>query len=204
MKPEKTIVEAYSDFISTQQNPIGSAEITDPILEALNELGEDGENEALFECMELLDLVEELHESEKTTSALQGKMNYKGEAGAWSKSRGESKRQALLNRIQNKAETEREKLGGAATTKDKKARQYWDRIALRAAALRAKEAGEPRSGSSGNLDRLRSQTNKTEGSSGKKAGDTWQTETGHFGGKNSAGEIRYFRSAEKATEFSRG
>ena len=170
----------------------------DFIIEALNALGESNETQDLAEACDLLDLI-----AETTTSALEKPLRtaHMGDLGRYAKGRGLDRRTALLAKIRAKADEKR--LDTPATTKGEKESTYWDQIGDRAAHLQARHTG----GAEGHeitpkrLAQIRRSSNAAEGARGKKIGDTWETTTGHHGGKNSSGEIRYFKTEAAARTY---
>jgi hypothetical protein len=174
----------------------------DLITEALNELGESDETEGLAEACELLDLI-----SEATTSALEKPLRnaHKGELGKFVKAGGGDRRAALLAKIAAKAD--REGARADLSTKGKATTSYWNKIKARVGHLQAKHSAAGGGGDEGHeltakrLQQKRDSTRNTEGARGKKSGDTWKTSTGHIGGKNSSGEIRYFRDESAARDY---
>ena len=211
----QNIIKQYTQFIYEQQAvapmvnlapmvrlaPQAISETWDSenlIIEALNALGESHETEGLAEACDLLDLI-----AEATTSALEKPLRnaHKGDLGRYAKAGGLDRRTALLAKIRARADEKR--LGTPATTKGEKEKTYWDQIGDRAAHLQARHTGgeEGHEITPKRLAQIRRSSSAAEGSGGKKSGDTWQTTTGHHGGKNSSGEIRYFKTEADARTY---
>jgi len=208
----QNIIKQYTRFIYEQQAVAPMVRLDrkaisetwdsdDLITEALNDLGESDETEGLAEACELLDLI-----SEATTSALEKPLRnaHKGELGKFVKAGGGDRRAALLAKIAAKAEKEGDRADLSA--KGKATTSYWDKIKARAGHLQAKHSGggEGHELTAKRLQQKRDSTRNTEGAQGKKSGDTWKTSTGHIGGKNSEGIIRYFKDESAARDYAHG
>jgi hypothetical protein len=212
----QNIIKQYTQFIYEQQAVAPMVRLDakaisetwnseDLITEALNALGESDETEGLAEACELLDLLDEA-----TTSALEKPLRnaHKGELGKYIKAAGGDRRAALLAKIVAKAEEQGDRAD--LSTKGKATTSYWNKIGDRAAHLQAKHSAAGGGGDEGHevtpkrLQQKRDSTRNTEGAKGKKPGDTWKTTTGHHGGKNSNGEIRYFKDEARARDYAHG